>query len=444
MAPLFGTSGIRDHAQNVLTNQFCYDIGRAFGRFLATHGQKGKIAVSMDTRVSGPRIKKAFSIGATEEGFDVVDQRIVPVPAINYILLSDPSYVGGCMITGSHIRGDHNGLKFFAFKGEILKEHEKEIEDIYVEVMEKKPFPKNKIEFPKEDKARELYTKMLVDLADKPYPKWKIVVDLGNGCQTNVTPNVFKEVGLDPVIINDDLDPKSFLARDTESGGAVKDLQKKITSLNADFGIAYDGDGDRVVFVDNEGKLIPGDYTGSLIARHTEGENIVTPINTSQVVETIGKNIIRTKVGSPYVVAAMKDHGAPFGFEANGGGIFSDIMLTRDGGSTTIKILNILKKSGKTLKELVDGMPKFHIYRTKVDCPSEFNTTIMEGAREKFKGKRVEDVDGVKIWVDDSTWVLFRPSSNAPEFRVFVEAKTEEKAKELGKEGIEFVKSFIE
>jgi phosphomannomutase/phosphoglucomutase len=285
---------------------------------------------------------------------------------------------------------------------------------------------------------------MLVGLADKPYPKWKIVVDLGNGCQTNVIPNVFKEVGLDPVIINDDLDSESFLARDTESEGAATALQKKIISEEADFGIAYDGDGDRVVFVDSKGELIPGDYTGALIAKNTEGEKIVTPINTSQVVETIGKKIIRTKVGSPYVVAAMKEQDAAFGFEANGGGISADVMLTRDGGSTTIKILNILKKTGKNLRELVDEMPKFHIYRTKVDCPSEFNATIMEGAREKFKGERVEDVDGVKIWVDDSTWILFRPSSNAPEFRVFVEANTEERAKKLGKEGIEFVKSFIE
>lgn len=441
--PLFGTSGIRYHAKDVLTNQFCFDIGRTFAKFLANYDQKGKIAVAMDTRISGPRIKKAFSMGVQNEGYEVVDQGVVPVPAINCILLSNSEFVGGCMITGSHIRGDHNGMKFYALKGEILKAHEREIEEIYEKIKGEVPFKDMDLKLDEDDEAKKSYQKRLIEIGDAPYPKWKIVVDLCNGCQTNIIPEVLKGLDLDHIIINDDLNPNKFLARDTETEGAVKQLQQKIKEENADFGVAYDGDGDRSVFVDSDGRFIPGDYTGSLIAKYSSSDIVVTPVNTSQIVETIGKKIIRTKVGSPYVVAAMKKHGASFGFEANGGGISSEVMLTRDGGSTTIKILNLLKKTGKSLKELVDTLPKCYLYRTKVECPGELNDTILEQSKKRYKGIKIEEIDGVKIWIDNSSWILFRPSSNAPEFRVFAEAKTEADAKKLGQDGIDFVKSLI-
>ncbi len=442
MVSLFGTSGIRRSAKE-LTNQFCFDIGRTFAKFLANHNQKGKIAVAMDTRQSSPRIKKAFSIGIQQEGYKVVDHGIVPVASMNYLLLANPSFVGSCMITGSHIRGDHNGFKFFAFKEEILKKHEKEIENIYEEVREKIMFEDREITLEKSNEAKKKYEEMLLNIAHKPYPKYKVVIDLCNGCQSEVIPTVLSKLGLEIIVINNSLDPKKFLARDTETEEAVKQLQQKVIAEKADLGIAYDGDGDRVVFVDNEGNFIPGDYTGTLIAKYSSTPVVVTPINTSQVVETIGKRVIRTKVGSPYVVETMKKYGSTFGFEANGGGISAEIMLTRDGGSTTIKMLNLLKTTKQNLKELVGTLPKFYLYRTKVECPRELNNIIIQEAKKKYQGKKIEDIDGLKVWTDDSTWILFRPSSNASEFRVFAEAKTESEAKKLGTSGIEFVKSFI-
>jgi len=119
MTSLFGTSGIRGSAKEFFTNQFCFDIGRTFAKFLAKHKQKGKIAVGMDPRESSPRIKRAFILGLQEEGYKVSDQGISPVPAMNYILIADHSLAGSAMITGSHIQADFNGIKFFAFREEI-------------------------------------------------------------------------------------------------------------------------------------------------------------------------------------------------------------------------------------------------------------------------------------------------------------------------------------
>lgn len=117
-------------------------------------------------------------------------------------------------------------------------------------------------------------------------------------------------------------------------------------------------------------------------------------------------------------------------------------MLSRDAGSATIKILNILKDHNKTLKDEIGEFPRFFLSREKIDCPTDIYPIILEGVKKKFKGVIV-DIDGIKIWKDDYSWVLFRPSSNAPEFRVFAEAKNKEYSQKLCDEGIEFITSII-
>lgn len=446
---LFGTSGIRGDAKELFTDQFCFDIGRAFVIFLENHGEKGRIGIGMDPRESSQRIKGCIIDGILCEGRKVFDEGISPTPAMNYILIDDPNIAGSIMITGSHIRADYNGIKFFAFKKEILKENEKEIENIYQEIKEKvihKEMEKYKEKVTHKDTdnitsrnlANECYMYMLLRLAEN-YPKWKVVLDLSNGCQSKIMTGLFQRLNIDPIIINYNPHPDYFIARDTETEDAVKDLQEKVREEEADLGVAFDGDGDRVVFVDNDGKFIPGDYSGSLIAKYSDSPVIITPINTSQVVEHTGKPVIRTKVGSPYVVEAMEENRATFGFEANGGGISKEIMLSRDAGSTMIKILNILNKTGKTLKILINEFPQSFVCRTKADCPVDIYPIILEKVKKKFTGARIDDIDGLKIWKNNDSWILFRPSSNAPEFRVFVDAGTKEDALKLCKECIAFV-----
>ncbi len=439
---LFGTSGIRGSPETLFTNQFCFDIGRTFAKFLDNHGQSGPVAVGMDPRGSSPRILKVLETGLIFAGREVVDQGAVPVPALNWVLKVSP-YAGSLMVSGSHVSANLNGIKFFAFKEEILKENEKEITEIYQDLKEKTSYTKKGFHTKEENRAKESYQEMLNGLADSPYPSWKLVIiDPGNGAQSDTIPQVLSGLGLPIKEINASIQGE-FIARDTETEGVLADLQKLVIKEKADLGIAYDYDGDRVVFVDEKGNFIPGDYSGALIAKESPGEAIVTPINTSQVVEYIGKKVLRTKVGSPYVVEAMKKNKAPFGFEANGGGISSEIMMSRDGGSMTIKILNLMKKTGKSLGQLVSELPKFYIYRTKIDCPWEEDEKVLEKAKRVYKGIKTEEIDGLKIWLDNSTWILFRASQNAPEFRVFAEAKDEKEARKLVEDGIELVKEVI-
>lgn len=439
---LFGTSGIRGDAEKLFTNQFCFDIGRAFAIFLDHHDQPGPIAVGMDPRKSSPKIKKALLLGLAVSGRELFDEGMVPVPAMNWILKVSP-LAGSVMVTGSHVKKELNGLKFFAFKEEILKEHEEEITKTFQQLSGEIPYQKKEIKVVHENKAGKLYEKMLINLANKPLPNWKVVVDPGNGAQSKIMPRVFNNLNLKVVAINNEPSPKNFMARDTEAGETFSGVTRLISKEKADLGIIFDADGDRVIFIDENGRFIPGDYSGALIAKHSDTPVVATPINTSQVVEHLDKPVIRTKVGSPYVVETMKKNKATFGFEANGGGISAEIMMSRDGGSSAIKILNIMKKEKKSLGQLVGTLPQFFIFRTKVNCPWELDAIILKEAKRKFKGVKVEELDGLKIWQDETSWILFRPSSNAPEFRVFAEARTQKRASQLGKDGIKFVKEMI-
>jgi phosphomannomutase/phosphoglucomutase len=437
---LFGTSGIRGNAEKLFTEQFCFDIGRSFSKFLTNRGTKGGIAIGMDPRESSERIKYDVAKGICFENRNVFDEGYAPSPAMNYILIADSTVAGSVMITGSHIRPDFNGIKFFIGDREILKEDERDIEDIYVDIKDSISC-KDKGEVTiSRNRAIDFYQKMLLDLAEY-YPSWKVVLDLGNGCQSKVMPGLFDILGLATISINDDIAPEKFIARDTETEDAVKDLQEKVVEAGADIGIAFDGDGDRVVFVDEEGRFITGDCVGAIIAKYSDTDVVVTPINTSQVIEHIGKRVIRTKVGSPYVVESMIMNDSSFGFEANGGGISEEVMLSRDAGSTMIKILNILSRNKISLKDLVDTLPRFFLYRAKVACPMSLYPKILDIVKSKNWGcnTRIEDIDGVKIWVGDDSWVLFRPSMNAPEFRVFAESKSEEEVTRLGEDSMDFV-----
>jgi phosphomannomutase/phosphoglucomutase len=138
----------------------------------------------------------------------------------------------------------------------------------------------------------------------------------------------------------------------------------------------------------------------------------------------------------------MKEKNIPFGFEANGGGIFSE-MLSRDAGRTTIELLNIFAREGKTLSQMVSELPKYYIFRDKIEYKWELKDKIIAAAKKNFKGIRSETIDGLKIWLDDDTWILFRSSLNAPEFRVFVESGSNEKAKKLIEEGLKFVREKL-
>ena len=438
---LFGTSGIRRTSQE-FTPQFCFDLGRAFAYFLDEHQQIGKVGIGIDTRTSSPHIAQNVIYGLRHAKREVVHLGSLPVPAAHYSILS-MSLSGSIMVTGSHIDLNSNGLKFFALKEEISKSHELEISNIYYQVKEQLSPVAIYGSVENNQQALNNYIELLLSQADHPLPKLRIVFDPGNGGQTEAIMTLLTELHQDVIAINNHIQ-EPLLSRDTEEDGAFILLQDAVRLHHADLGIGFDSDGDRVVFIDRFGNFVPGDYTGTILARWHASGVVACPINVSNVVNFIGKQVIRTRVGSPFVIAAMKKYGASFGFESNGGGIHEDIMLSRDGGSSLIKMLNILKWTKKELHQLVAQLPKTHIRRGKFSCPIDRYPDIMSRSRNFLNHQSIDETDGIKLILDKNTWVLFRPSGNAPEFRVFVESNSQTKATQLLDHALAFAKQVAQ
>jgi len=441
---LFGTSGIRGDAKSLFTKEFCFDIGRTFVEFLKRKNSLSPIAIGMDPRESSSRIKSDLFLGLKTAGVELFDEGVVPIPSINWLIINT-LIKSAIMVTGSHLAPNLNGVKFYAHNEEISYDDQVEIEKIYYEIKDDKNAINVNINPFMEDRAKELYTNLLLNTAVKEYPSWRVAVDCANGGQSVVIPKVLKSLGLDIIELNCDIE-SNFIARDTDTDdkAVIKDLEALVVKEKCDFGIAFDGDGDRVVFIDEKGQFVQGEYSCSIMANNLEIDSIVTPISSSQVVDRLGKNVFRTKVGSPYVIAKMKEVSAMFGFEPNGGAIFADTMYTRDGGSMAIKMLNLFKKYNSKFSEMIATLPKYYMFRTKVEYKWELKDTIINKAKTEFKGTKTEEMDGLKIWLDDSTWILFRSSVNAPEFRVFAESSDETKAKDLLSRGMNLVNKVLE
>jgi len=440
---LFGTSGIRGSAETLFTDQFCFDIGKTFIEFLKKYYELGPIVIGMDPRDSGPKIKKALLKGLATGNVELFDEDVTPIPSINWLMKETP-IVAGLMITGSHIAPELNGVKFYAHDEEVSAEDQEKIEALYYGIKEKEKPPETDPPVKQEKRAQELYSQMLEGMIKESLPKWKVALDCANGSQSVVMPDLLRKLGLEIIEVNCNPE-EDFIARDTDTDdkAEISALKETVKDQECDFGIAFDGDGDRVVFIDEEGKFVQGEYSCSLVARDLPGDTIITPISASQVVDTLGKKVVRTKVGSPYVVGKMKELNVSFGFEPNGGAVSAEIMYTRDGGSMTMKILNLFSQFQGKFSEMINQLPKFYMFRTKVDYRWELKEKIVSEAKNQFKGVKIEEIDGLKIWMDETTWILFRSSANAPEFRVFAESKSKEKAKKLLDDGVKFVNDII-
>ena len=287
MISLFGTSGIRGPVDTLFTPQFCFDLGRTFAQFLSTLNQTGPVTIGFDPRQSSPQIAASVTAGLLHEKREVTSLGSVPVPAVNYALISN-NFAGSIMVTGSHIDVTSNGLKFFALKEEISKEHEAQISRLYDSLKNQIPHKPIKISIQNSTSGIDNYVELLLSLADKPLPKLKLIVDTGNGGQTEVMRRVLPELGFEVSFLNAD-QQQSLISRDTETNGSFADLQQEVVSSGADLGIGFDSDGDRVIFVDHTSQFVPGDLTGVLLAKWLPGNIIVTPVNTSNLIDNIDK-----------------------------------------------------------------------------------------------------------------------------------------------------------
>ena len=267
----------------------------------------------------------------------------------------------------------------------------------------------------------------------------KVAVDPGNGVSALTTPILLSELGCKVVTINANVDG-TFPGRPSEPRpDTIGSLMSIVRSSGADFGVALDGDGDRAIFVDESGEAHWGDRTMALIIDNYWSTNprktIVTPVSSSRAIKEIADarngKIVWTRVGSVDVSHKMIEIHAELGAEENGGIFYGPHIAVRDGSMASALVAQILAKAKEPLSKLLSALPTYQIAKERVPCPNKLKMQVLQELRERTSKYNPETVDGVKIWFEDGTSLLVRPSGTEPIFRVFAEAKSASAAKNL-------------
>ena len=448
MAKLFGTNGIRGIFGEDITLEFIHDISLCIAKYF----KEGPILVGYDGRESSPVIAKVVCSALNYAGLDCKNAGLVPTPCLEYAT-KKLGYVGGIMITASHNPSQYNGIKPVGGDGvEISREDELVIEENYFE----KKWDTKSTKWghtQNEILAIETYfdgIKSHVDSSLITQKKFKIVLDLGNGAQAVTAPQLCKELGCQVITINEKIDG-SFPGRGSEpTPENLSVLSNTVKNTGSDFGVAFDGDGDRSLFCDNKGIILTGDNSALLftkfILENNPNATVVTCLNSGSSIEKIARisnaNVIRTKVGSVEVSRKMIATNALIGFEENGGFMYGKHNQVRDGAMTLALALNLIAKSGKTMSELVNLLPTSFTTKTKVSCSKEESYRIISKLKEENPDS--DTADGIKITFDIQNWVMIRPSGTEPIIRVYAEASSKEKLDKLISEYLQKIKSILD
>jgi len=438
---LFGTNGIRGVVNKELTPQLAIKIGAAIGTFF----EHAKILVGYDARTSGPMLAKAIIAGLNASGCDVLFAGMAPTPTLQYAV-KNHKLGGAVIVTASHNPPEYNGIKVVWKDGiEISREQEVEIENIFFD--EKVAYA----EWNSIGKVGEINgiideyvegIKKHVDSARIVKKHYHVVVDAANSVGNLTVPYLLRKLGCKVTTINGNIDG-TFPGRLPEPRPEnLQDLALTIKTVGADLGVAYDGDADRSVFVDEHGVIHWGDKTFALVEKYFLKENpnekIVTPVSSSTLVKDIAEvyngEIVWTKVGSVTVSQTMKAINAKLGGEENGGIFYGPHQAVRDGAMATALILDIMAKQGKNLSELLAELPKYFIEKGTLECKEELKNEALKKLVAQLRGMNMSTIDGVKLWFKDRSAILIRPSGTEPVYRLYAEAKSEEKAMKLVKE----------
>jgi phosphomannomutase/phosphoglucomutase len=446
MAKFFGTNGIRGVFSEDLTLEFVHDMTLAIG----TYFEKGTLLIGFDGRESSPVISKVVSSTLNSIGIDCNVMGIVPTPCLQFAVKT-LGYSGGIMITASHNPPQYNGIKPTAKDGvEISREDELVVEDIYLQKSWIKETENWGITG-KEERAIEIYLKGIASQVDSKLiesKNFKVVLDLGNGVQAVSAPDFCKMMQCQTLLVNQNIDGK-FPGRGSEpTPQNLSELSQTVTENNADFGIAFDGDGDRSIFCDNKGNILTGDKSALVLTQHILKKNlnsvIVTCLNSGSNIEVLAdkfnSKVIRTKIGSVEVSRKMIHTDALIGFEENGGYMYGKHNQVRDGCMTLALMLDLLT-TGKSLSDEIASLPPSFTTKDKVSCSPENVSKLISSLKEEFPSS--DTTDGIKITINPKNWVMIRPSGTEPIVRVYAEAESQEKLDILMSEYLNKVKSII-
>lgn len=420
----FGTDGIRGRVgEYPITADFMLKLGWAAGTVLTRHTKgKKRVLIGKDTRVSGYMFESALEAGLIAAGVDVDMLGPMPTPAIAYLTRTFRA-AAGIVISASHNPVEDNGIKFFAADGYKLPD-EVELE---IEALMDEPLITNSSHHL--GKARRLSdaTGRYIEFCKGTLPAGfdltglKVVVDCANGATYHAGPRVFKELGAKTIAMGNA--PNGFNINEKCGSTHMDGLQQAVVDEQADFGVAFDGDGDRVLFVDGNGEVVDGDELIYIIAQHRRAKGNCRGVAGTQMsnlglelaLKDLGIPFERTKVGDRYVVEALKANSWELGGEASGHVLCSDLNSTGDGIVAALQVVLALVESGSTLAELKTGMSKFPQTMINVRLSTKVDISNNQAINDAVAAAETELAGRGRV--------LLRPSGTEPLIRVMVEGE---------------------
>ena len=448
MGRLFGTDGVRGVANEELTPQLAMQLGQA-GAYVLSRENKHKptIMVGCDTRISGDMLANALMAGACSVGANAVYVGIIPTPAVAY-LTRKYKVDAGVVISASHNTVEFNGIKFFDGSGYKLPDSlEDEIEALIRDGLPGIKFPIGagigKIKYRTD--AREEYINHAIQAVKVDLSGMKIVVDCAEGAAFYTSVEALKELGADVVAIHNSPDGTNINANCGSTH--MSELQARVVYEKANLGLAFDGDADRLLAVDENGQIVDGDQIMAIVGLHMKNSG---KLKSDTIVATVMSNlgffimgeknnihIEQTKVGDRYVLERMREIGASLGGEQSGHVIFLDENTTGDGLLSALHLLQVVVETGKPLSELASVM--------EVMPQALINAKVPNHKKENYMDypEIAEAIDALNKKFDGAGRVLIRPSGTEPLVRVMIEGKDQVMIENEAKKLAELIQNIM-
>ncbi|SEA89207.1 MAG: phosphoglucosamine mutase [Candidatus Thiothrix putei] len=427
----FGTDGIRGKiGRYPMTPDFVLKLGWAAGKVLASNGHP-LVLIGKDTRISGYMLESALQAGLVAAGVNIRLLGPMPTPAVAYLTRAFRASAG-IVISASHNPYDDNGLKFFSGDGTKLPDEVEEEIERWLD-MDFKTVSSD--ELGKVERAKDAAGRY-IEFCKRALPNTvslkglRMVVDCANGATYHVAPDVFKELGAEVIAIGNTPDGINI----NEACGAthVDGLCDAVLRYRADLGIALDGDGDRLIMVDQHGDTVDGDEILAIIAhhRHAEGKlhggvvgTLMSNLGLEKSIQALGVPFYRAKVGDRYVIEQMTQHDCDLGGESSGHIIVRNFITTGDGIIAALQVLRAMRMTGKSLRDLKSVMTKYP--QTLINVPTKHKINLDESIEIQDAVRQVEQQLG------NRGRVLLRASGTEPLIRVMVEGEDPSETAEL-------------
>ncbi|MEK4870054.1 MULTISPECIES: phosphoglucosamine mutase [unclassified Niallia] len=428
MGKYFGTDGVRGVANSELTPEIAFKLGRYGGFVLTKDHDRPKVLIGRDTRISGHMLEGALVAGLLSIGAEVMRLGVISTPGVSYLTKALGAQAG-VMISASHNPVADNGIKFFGPDGfKLSDEQELEIEALIDKEEDNLPRPTGADLGQVDDyfEGGQKYLQFLKQTVDEEFAGIHIALDCAHGATSSLAMHLFAD--LDADISTMGASPNGLNINDGVGSTHPETLAKFVLEKEADVGLAFDGDGDRLIAIDENGDIVDGDQIMYICAKYLKETG---RLKNNTVVSTVMSNLgfykalkqheitsIPTAVGDRYVVEEMRNNGYNLGGEQSGHIIFLDFNTTGDGLLTGLQLVNIMKVTKKKLSELAGEMKKFPQKLVNIKVTDKFHVTDNEKVKEVI-AKVEQDMNG-------NGRILVRPSGTEPLVRVMAEAPTEE------------------